>query len=58
MVSGLGAMIGLDDLLPERVVFDLDLIGVDSLQTLVQHLKHEHQLSSDLEGRNGGKGNI
>jgi hypothetical protein len=38
MVSGLGAMVGFDDLLPERVVLNLDLVGVDRLKALVQNL--------------------
>ena len=48
MVSSLGAVISLNDLLPESIVLDLNLVGVDRLQALVQHLKHEHQLSANL----------
>jgi hypothetical protein len=49
MVSGLGAMVGFDDLLPEGVVLNLNLVWMDRLQALVEHLQHAHQLGADLE---------
>jgi hypothetical protein len=50
MVAGLGAVIGLDNLLPKRAVLNLDLVRVDRLQTLIQDLEHAHQLSANLLG--------
>ena len=50
VVASLRAVVSLDNLLPERAVFNLDLVRVDRLQTLVQDLKHAHQLRANLLG--------
>ena len=41
-------MVGLDNLLTKVGVFNLHLVGVDGLETLVQDFQHLHQLLSDL----------
>lgn len=53
MVPGLGAVVSLHYLLPERAVLELDLVRVDGLQALVQDFQHAHQLSANLDCEKG-----